>query len=560
MSDSPKPKKKQLLPGLGGQQAFSAFQGPKMGASAELDHMDLFKLQAQLEKAMTHHRRGELNIAEGMYKDILTMNPNQPDAMNLIGVINVAKGETQLAIDQLQMAVSLRPKDPTILNNLGNAFVNERRWEEAMDALEKAVALKPDFPEAYANLARAYRSNDRSDEAEHCYKRVLDILPDNGAALVGLARLYQDRGESERAEEILKRAMTEGKNPSGALMSFAQTRKFKEEPPELEDIKRLIAEAKRNSGEIVNLYYSAGKIFNDLGRYDEAFEHYAKGNELRGLEHDPKEFVNQVDAIIKIFDKKFFEDRQDFGIDSNRPIFIVGMPRSGTTLREQIISSHNKVFGAGELEYIKKLQMQSWQLTPGKTRFPESFPAMTKEGSIILGRRYLRYLEHHSSTAERVTDKMPHNFLNLGMMAIMFPKATFIHAKRNAVDTCLSCFFHNFNDAHSYNRNLTHMGLYYREYVRLTNHWHEVLGDRFYYSDYEALTENQEEESRKLIDHCGLEWDDNCLQFYKSDRAVLTPSNWQVRQPMYKSSTERWRRYEKHLGPLLEALGDLAPQ
>lgn len=559
MSDTPK-KKKQLLPGLGGQQAFSAFQGPKIGQGDQLDHMDLFKLQAELEKAMTHHRRGQLDIAEGMYRDILTKNPNQPDALNLLGVVNVAKGDLQLAIDQLGVAVSLRPKDPTILNNYGNALINDRRWEEAMEVLERTVALKPDFIEGFSNLARAYRSNDNSDEAEHCYKRILDILPDNGAALVGLARLYQDRGNGDQAEELLRRVLTEGKNPAGALMSFAHSRKFTEEPQELSDIKEIIEKTQRVSGEIVNLYYSAGKICNDLGRYDEAFGFYSKGNELRGLEHDPAEFTRQIDRVIKVFDKKFFEDRQDFGVESNRPIFIVGMPRSGTTLREQIISSHSKVFGAGELEYIKKLQVQSWQLTPGKARYPDCIPDMTKEGSIILGRRYLRYLEHHSSTAEHVTDKMPHNFLNLGMMAIMFPKATFIHAKRNAMDTCLSCYFHNFNDAHAYNRNLTHMGLYYREYVRLTNHWHEVLGDRFYYSDYEALTQNQEEESRKLIDQCGLEWDENCLQFYKSDRAVLTPSNWQVRQPMYKTSTERWRRYEKHLGPLLEALGDLAPQ
>ncbi|TNE38016.1 MAG: sulfotransferase family protein [Alphaproteobacteria bacterium] len=550
---------KPFLPGLGGARLQEQFKGMQTGPVSKPDHMDLFKIQSQLEKAMDYHRRGQLEVAASIYQDILVQKPDQPDAMNLLGVVNLARGNKHLGIEQISSAVRLRPKDPTILNNLGNALLGERRWEEAIEALEHAIALKPDFVEALNNLARAYRSSDRSEDSEYCYEQVLKLKPDAASAKVGLARLYHDRGQSEMAENLLKEALSQKVNKAGALTLFAQTRKFKEEPAEMAEMLEIVGQSRRPAPEITNLYYALGKICDDLGRYDDAFGYYAKGNELRGLEHDPEDFVKEVDILIETFDKKFFEERKDFGTDSHRPIFIVGMPRSGTTLREQIISSHSKVFGAGELEHVKRLQMQSMGMAPGNMMWPKNVPNLTKEGATILGRRYLRSLERHSSTHEYVTDKMPHNFLSLGLMAVMFKNAKFIHAKRNAIDTSLSCYFHNFNDAHSYNRNLTHMGLYYRQYVRMMNHWHEVLGDRLYFSDYEELVNNQEEETRKLIDFCGLEWEDACMQFHKSKRAVLTPSNWQVRQPMYKRSAERWRRYEDHLGPLIEALGDIAP-
>jgi tetratricopeptide (TPR) repeat protein len=556
---SSKHKSNPLLPGLGGARLQEQFQGMPMGAAQKPDHLDLFKIQSQLEKAMDHHRRGKIDLAASIYQDILIQKPDQPDAMNLLGVANISRGNKQLGIEQITAAMQMRPKDPTILNNLGNALLNERRWEESIDSLESAIALKPDFVEALNNLARAYRHCDRSQDSEYCYNLVLELKPNAAGAKVGLARLYHDRGQSELAESLLKDALSQKINKSGALSLFAQTRKFKEAPPEFQEMLAIVQEEKRPTPEITNIYYALGKICDDLGRTEEGFGYYLKGNQLRGLEHDPEQFVKEVDFLIKTFDKKFFEERKDFGVDSERPIFIVGMPRSGTTLREQIISSHPKVFGAGELEHVKRIQTQSVMLTPGQMRWPENMTELTKEGSVILGRRYIQSLERHSSTHDHVTDKMPHNFLSLGLMAVIFKNAKFIHAKRNAIDTSLSCFFHNFNDAHSYNRNLTHMGLYYRQYVRMMNHWHEVLGDRLYYSDYELLVNNQEEETRKLIDFCGLEWDDACMQFHKSKRAVLTPSNWQVRQPMYTRSAERWRRYENQLQPLIEALGDIAP-
>lgn len=529
------------------------------GAPQKPDHLDMFKIQSQLEKAMEHHRKGQLEVAASMYQDVLIQKPDQPDAMNLLGVINIARGNKQLGLEQIGGAVRLRPKDPTILNNLGNALTNERRWQDAIEALEHAIALKPDFVEAFNNLARAYRSSDRSDDAEYCYNKVLALKPNAAQAKVGLARLYHDRGQSETAENLLKDALSMKINKSGALTLFAQTRKFKEEPEEFQEMLDIVGASRRPAPEITNLYYALGKICDDIGRTEEGFSYYEKGNELRGLEHDPEQMVKEVDILINTFDKKYFREREDFGVDSHRPIFIVGMPRSGTTLREQIISSHPRVFGAGELEHIKRLQMQSMMLAPGQYHWPKNMEELTQEGSVILGRRYLQSLEKHSSTHDYVTDKMPHNFLSLGLMATIFKNAKFIHAKRNAIDTSLSCYFHNFNDAHSYNRNLTHMGLYYRQYVRMMEHWHEVLGDRLYFSDYEELVNNQEEETRKLIDFCGLEWDDACMQFHKSTRAVLTPSNWQVRQPMYTRAAERWRRYEKELQPLIEALGDIAP-
>ncbi len=559
-----RPKSGALLPGLGGGGLKSAFgkeaiMRDRVRQHNAPDHMTLVGIQQQLEVAMGHHRKGQLDIAGGIYQDILAKFPNQPDALNLLGVIRVAQSNARDGIRLISLAVQFRPNDPTVLNNLGNAYLSERQWLDSIEYLERAVALKPDFLEALSNLGRAYRHSDQSDESEYCYRKMLERSPNNVMALIGMSRIYQDRGMAEESEELIQKVLKFRGGRLQAYSLFAHTRKFKERPSELDEIEKMIAKLK-DGQEKCQLHYAAGKMYDDLKEYDDAFKHYKAGNDLTQIEHSHDAFVRLVDRTISVCDKKFFEERKGWGVESDRPIFIVGMPRSGTTLREQIIGSHPDAFGAGELEHIKRIQMKIGTLVPEPKPFPENLELLTKEGSVIAGRWYLRALERHSSTAKHVTDKMPHNFLSLGMMAVIFQNAKFIHSKRNPMDTSLSCFMHNFNDAHTYNRDLTNMGLYYRQYVRLMEHFHEVLGDRLYFSSYDDLVADPETEIPKMIEFCGLEWNDACLKFYESKRAVMTPSQWQVRQPIYTRSSDRWKRYEKQLQPLLEALGDLAPE
>jgi hypothetical protein len=230
------------------------------------------------------------------------------------------------------------------------------------------------------------------------------------------------------------------------------------------------------------------------------------------------------------------------------------MPRSGTTLTEQIASSHSRVGGAGELRTLGDLMRR----LAGRGGYAEALAGLTRGQSRDLARNYLEALRQIGGPGERITDKMPHNFEDLGLIALLFPNARVVHCMRDPLDTCLSCFTHHFSENHGYNTDLSVLGQYYREYRRIMQHWREVLPLRMLDFSYEALIADQEGKSRELIAFLGLEWEDACLAFHANDRLVSTPSRWQVRQPIYTSSVKGWKKYEKHLGPLFEALGELA--
>jgi hypothetical protein len=256
------------------------------------------------------------------------------------------------------------------------------------------------------------------------------------------------------------------------------------------------------------------------------------------------------------FTPAFFAERRGvFGSPSDVPVFIVGMQRSGTTLTEQIAASHPQVYGAGELEHIRRI---AGMIKIGR---PEStVRQLTSADSLALAGDYLRKVREIGGDALRIVDKMPHNFQYLGLIAILFPKARIIHCTRDPMDNCVSCFTQSFTGHHGYNTDLRQLGLYYREYRRLMDHWRRVLPIPMLEIDYEEMVADQETQSRRLIDFLGLDWDPACLNFHETDRSVQTASRWQVRQPIYKTSVKRWKDYEKHLGPLKKALGELAAE
>ncbi len=294
-----------------------------------------------------------------------------------------------------------------------------------------------------------------------------------------------------------------------------------------------------------------------MRRYDEAFKYYSAANKLADGKYNGPELERQYADLKKTYTKKFFEERREFGVSSERPVFIVGMPRSGTTLLETVIGSHPLAYPAGELETVKRLERDMGSLVFKDEGIQKNARQLTWVGAEVLAERYLDAIDRRARNdkAVRITDKMPHNFQAVGFIALLFPKARIIHAKRNPMDTCLSCWMQNFNDSHTYSRDLVDAGHHYRQYQDLMAHWHEVLPGRILDVEYEDLVSNQEETSRKIIDHVGLEWDDTVLKFHEYERTVLTASVWQVRQPIYKQSAGRWKNYEAHIGPLRRSLG-----
>lgn len=549
MSQPPFSPPQARLPGLGTPMQ-------KGGAPGWNYPVNPFELQKQLEHGIEHHKAGRGEDAERVYRSVLSKVPNQPDALNLLGVLAMEAGNHDAAFDFLERAVQARPKDPAILNNYGNALSLVRRFEDAIEHLQRALAIKPDMADAWLNLGRTLNLTGRGEQALKCFDRLTKLKPDSQAAKSGISRALLGLGRTEDAERAARDLIAVAPQSATGYVNLSNARKFKADDAEIARVEGLIANKDTGAKELRGLYFAAAKMFDDVGRYDDAFRYYDLANKSASGTYDAKGLEQNYAELKKTYSRKFFDAHTDFGLDSERPVFIVGMPRSGTTLTETIIGAHPQVFAAGELETIKRCEREMSSLV-FKDEGPQKNPlSISWVGIEVLAQRYLDAIDTKAKDARaiRVTDKMPHNFQAVGLIALMFPKARIIHTRRNPFDTCLSIWQQNFNDAHTYGRNFTDLGHHYAHYLDLMAHWRDVLGSRILEIDYENLVENQEDVSRQLIDFVGLPWDDACLRPQDVNRTVLTASVWQVRQPVYKRSAGRWKNYEPHLAPLRESL------
>ncbi len=393
------------------------------------------------------------------------------------------------------------------------------------------------------------------EEARAIYEEVLARAPDFQPATLAYGQLCVTLGDLDTARSVFRRAWEQWRS-IGALVGLGLCEKLPPDSPEALEIGRLLQRNDLSMSEYVELHQNAAGIADRAGDYEGAFHHFAEAKRLAPGSFDLDAHRTFYRALKELFSPAFFAERQGYGHPSARPVFIVGMPRSGTTLTEQIISSHPDSAGAGELTALPKLRRPF--IAQGFRGYGKWIRGLTRADVRKVAEDYLKILDGVSADALRVTDKMPHNYENLGLIALLFPNARIVHCTRDPRDTCVSCFTTPLNlHLHRYTNDLTTLGGYYREYVDLMDHWREVLPIPIYESNYEELVGSLEEKAHGLIDFIGLPWDPACLAFHESKRAVFTASKAQVRQPLYSSSVARWRRYEKHLGPLVTALGDL---
>jgi tetratricopeptide (TPR) repeat protein len=516
------------------------------------------ELQRILNEGIAQHKAGNKEEAERLYRYVLESVPNQPDALNLLGVLAAESEYFDDAVNLMKQALATRPKDPSILNNLGHALNECGRVEEARDLLERAVALKPDFDEAKYNLGHVLRQLGEQDYALRLWREVW--AGDNRvfAALVGICGILSDQGLFEEAEKTAREVIARLPHRPAGFISLAHVHKFKTDDGTLDKIESLLTGTDISEIETTALHYAAGKICDDLKLYERGFHHFDEANGAAHKTYDHDTIENTRRQKKMVYSKRFFRDRQDWGFKSDVPVFIVGMPRSGTTLTEQILAAHPDVFGGGELTLMERASNLAEDIAPTRDEFPIGVLKLTQFGAELVGRRYVTELAHVAGRpAKRITNKMPHNFEFLGLIALALPGAKIIHCRRNPLDTCVSCWTKNFNEAHSYNRSLEDLGRYYVGYHDLMQHWRETLPVEILDIDYEDYTHDLEGTAKKLVDFVGLEWDPACLEYYKLDRAVRTASQWQVRQPIYTSSVGRWRNYMPQLQPLIDAMGPL---
>ena len=456
-----------------------------------------------------------------------------------------------------RLALALDPRFAEAYHYLGSMYLEQDRNADAIALLRKAVALKPGYLEARITLAHALDNDGQMDEAEEVYTAIIADEPNNAAAHNNLANLLKSQGNIEQAITHYEKSLQIDPRNVQAYYNLSRAQTADASDAEIGRMEKLLETPELAPAERVNVHFALGKIYDDLERYDDAFAHFRKGNELddRAAAFDPRVHGILVNRLIRICNKQLFARRQGLGSETGAPVFIVGMPRSGTTLIEQVLASHPDVFGAGELDNMSHLINAIPAEVSGAPSYPECASELDAVTACRLGDSYASYVGRLSGGSRRVTDKMPANFMHLGFIALLLPRARVIHAMREPMDSCLSCYFQHFTAPMPFATDLTNLGHYYQAYELMMSHWHRVLPLPILDVPYEDMVADHEATCRKIVDFCGLEWDDACLQFHKTERTVKTASTWQVRQPLYSTSVARWRHYEKFLDPLKQALG-----
>lgn len=527
------------------------------------------------------------------YKRAIELKPGYVEAYNNLGTTLKDQKQAAEAEALYRKALELRPDDPATLNNLGLAVMEQERHEEAAGIFTRSAALDPQNGRTYVFLASALFELDRDVEAEAAVTRGLMLAPDDpdGHNLAG--RILLDRNKAEQAcahflEAIAKKPdMVDAYNNLGnaykelgrvpealeayykareleprstaVFINLVDARKFESESdPDLLAMEELAKEMPTlPEDDQMQLHFALSKGFADLKRHREGFAHMLQGCALKRkkVDYPEAETLRLFDRIRQVFSAERMRSRAGLGDPSTVPIFVLGMPRSGTTLIEQTLACHSRIHGAGELKdfdrVVKSVRGPDGQVLP----YPEFVPAFQGEHLRQMGQQYVRLLRAHSADAPHITNKMPSSFFYVGLIHLALPNARIIHSVRNPVDTCLSCFSKLFSGDQSYSYELGELGRYYRKYHELMEHWRQVLPPGTMLDvRYEEMVEDFENQARRIIAYCGLQWDERCLQFHEHKRPVKTASAMQVRQPIYKTSVGRWLPYKEQLMPLIKEL------
>jgi tetratricopeptide (TPR) repeat protein len=489
---------------------------------------------------------GKRTEAVASYRQSLALNPAGIEALNNLGNVLRELGERREALALCSQAVQLDPARPDSLCNLATVQFELRRISDAEEVFRRAVALQPHHTPSQLGLAAVLRVQGRTAEAQACCEAALAVEPRSAGATSLLAELHADRGTFGEAHRLFQQAIALDPDSPTAYCGIAQQRRMTTDDTAWRaGVEALLAKP-LPLGHQVSLRYALGKYSDDTGQYDAAFDNYRQANELSkrfGVRYDRSKLSKRVAGIVATFDAGFVAQSHAGASASERPVFIVGMPRSGTSLTEQILASHPAVFGAGEVRF--------WD---------DVYTALAREaadgGSIDallpgVARDYLARVTAVAGERARVVDKMPANFLYLGLIHATFPRARILHMRRHPLDTCLSIYFQNFFNMGPYANDFGNLAHYYEEYLRVMAHWRAILPPTALLEiPYEGLLADQEGWTRRMLDFIGVPWDPRCLDFHQTERVVITASRWQVRQRLNTSSAGRWRNYARHVAPL----------
>ena len=516
-----------------------------------------------LAQATEYLREGRLEEAEKQFRNILRQNPNNVDALRLMGRLAARLSRVGDAERFIRKALEIAPDFTLAIVDLGKLLQEEDRYEEAIECFKQAIEKEPGNARFYDRLANALAPAALTYEAIEAHQKAIELNPKYAAAWLGLGHTLKTVGRQEEAIEAYHQCFKLEPKIGAIQWSLANLKTYRFTDEEIKDMQTKLAHEDLEEESEVNFLFALAKAHEDRKEFDRAWHYYDEGNSKRRSQevYDPLETELVNDKIVEVFDKEFLQNNVDVGHVDPAVIFIMGLPRSGSTLIEQILASHSLVEGTAELPYVERVAKSLNRNRADGINYPAAVHELGPKHFDALGKDYIRYSQMHRTEGKQFfIDKNPNNFPSIGLVHMMLPNAKIIDARRHPMDACFSGYRQLFAKGQPFTYDLTDIGEYYLQYQRMMDHWHEVLPDRVLTVQYEEVVTDFENQVRRLLEYCGLPFEDSCLNFHATDRPVRTASSEQVRQPIYTKSLHRWRTFEQHLDELKEVLEPILPR
>ena len=508
---------------------------------------------------ITLHAIGLCADAIPHYERVIALKPDHAAAYNNLGIALQALGRQQEATASYERALALKPDDANTHNNLGNALYALDRFDQAIEHYQRALALNPNYAEAHNNVGNVLCALDRCEAAVAQYEQAIALKPDYVDAYGNLGTALVALGRFTAAQHAFATAITLAPKRALFYRSLSQCKTFAADDPHLQAMEALARDATSLPvDDRIDLYFALANAWAHLGEHERSFRHLLTANGLKRerIVYDESEALAMTDRIRAVFTPELMRAKEGLGDPSASPIFILGMSRSGSTLIEQILACHPDVSAAGEIDEMTKAVNSVYRRDEGPIPYPEMVRELDGATLRKIGAHYLDGVLARVPAALRITDKLPSNCFMVGLIHLVLPHARIIHTCRDPVDTCFSCFTKLFRDGHAWSYDLGELGRHYRSYAAMMAHWHAVLPKGVMLDvRYEDVIGDLTGQVRRILEHCGLAWNNSCLAFHRAERPVKTASAVEVRQPLYDSAIGRWRAYDQALRPLLDALG-----
>ena len=530
------------------------------------EFMELSQDNQDIAKAADLEKEEKFEEAEQIYRQILTRNPDNVSAMRAWAQLGMQQERYPDAEVLLQKAVEVTPGFSRAWVDLCAVLHEQHKFDDVIESANKLIKLRPRSPEGHIWLATALSSAGHHEDALESFDKALEISPDHVGAMCGKGNACRTIGDYDGAVAAFRGSIEVEPLHAEAYWSLANLKTFRFEDQEVDDMLALLGDERVPPEGQVKLNNALGLEFEGRKEYDRSFEFIDRGNKLRREQefYDRIQNEEKVDLTIDAFSQQFLEDNAGHGDPEPAPIFIVGLPRSGSTLLEQILSSHSMVDGTHELADLDAMIRNDRQLTgPRKfhpdesQRYPLTISKLDADGFKHRGSEYIERTRRHRGDRPFFTDKNPNNFMHVGLLQLILPNAKIINAKRHPLDSCYGSYKQLFAKGQPFTYDLVEIGEYYLQYQRIMDHWHEALPGKVLDVQYEEVVTDLESQVTRILEHCELEWEESCLKFHETSRSVKTASSEQVRQPIYSSSVNTWRHYEPHLGALIETLEPL---